>query len=130
MEVVGAFLRDIAAGPAWVGAWVNFMGIVFLLAIPFSFARVEARWALAVMALTFPAMMGLYSLVGFVRLLGLVHVVLWTPFAVYLWRRRAHWRIRETLAGKWIAVLFATIVVSLAFDYTDVVRYLLGERSS
>lgn len=128
MELAGAFLRDIASGPAWVGAWVYFMGIVFLLAIPFSFARVEARWALLVMALSFPAMIGLYSLVGFVRLLGIVHVVLWTPFALYLWRRRAHWRIRQTLAGKWIALLFATVVVSLAFDYTDVVRYTLGER--
>ncbi len=128
MEVVGAFSRDLASGPAWVWAWVNFMGIVFLLAIPFSFVRVEARWALAVMALTFPAMMGFYSLVGFVRLLGVVHVVFWTPFAVYLWRRRARWRIRETLAGKWILLLFATILISLAFDYTDVVRYLLGER--
>lgn len=127
MELVEAFMRDIAAGPAWVEAWVNFMGVVFFLAIPFAFVRVEARWALVVMALSLPAMLGLYAAVGFVRLLGIVHVVLWTPLAVYLWRRRNAWRMRETLAGKWIALLFVTILVSLAFDYSDVVRYLLGD---
>lgn len=127
METVEAFMRDVAAGPAWVEFWVNFMGVVFVLAIPFAFSRVEARWALVVMAISLPAMMGLYSAVGFVRLLGIVHVVLWTPFAFYLWRRRDNWRVRETLAGKWIVLLFATVLVSLAFDYVDVVRYLLGD---
>lgn len=127
MELVEAFMREIAAGPAWVEAWVNFMGVVFLLAVPFAFVRIEARWALVVMALSLPAMLGLYASVGFVRLLGIVHVVLWTPFAVYLWRRRDTWRVRETLAGKWVTLLFATILISLAFDYSDVVRYFLGD---
>lgn len=128
MELFEAFSRDLAAGPAWVEVWVNFIGLVFMLAIPFAFVRVEARWAVLAMALALPSMLGLYSIVGFVRLLGIVHVVYWTPLAIYLWRRRAQWRVKESLAGKWIALLFATIVVSLAFDYTDVVRYLLGER--
>ncbi len=128
MELVEAFMREIAAGPAWVEAWVYFMGVVFFLAVPFAFVRVEARWALVVMALSLPAMLGLYATVGFVRLLGVVHVVLWTPLAFYLWRQRDAWRMRETLAGKWVALLFVTIVVSLAFDYADVIRYLAGER--
>lgn len=129
METVAAFARALSEGPLWVEIWVCFMGIVFMMAIPFSFVRTEARWALAAMTLAFPAMMGLFAVVGYVRLLGLVHVVLWTPLAVFLWRRRVDWRIRETLAGKWLALLFATVLVSLAFDYVDVVRYLLGERS-
>ncbi|PKP68118.1 MAG: hypothetical protein CVT83_06585 [Alphaproteobacteria bacterium HGW-Alphaproteobacteria-5] len=127
MEIAEAFMRDVAAGPAWVEAWVNFMGIVFFLAIPFAFSRAEARWALVVMALSLPAMMWLYATVGFVRLLGIVHVVLWTPFAIYLWRQRSTWRVRETLAGKWTALLFATVLVSLVFDYLDVIRYMLGD---
>lgn len=129
LNVVKSFAEDLTAGPTWVIVWVAFMGIVFLLAIPFSLSRVEARRALVAMALAFPGMLALYHVVGMVRLLGVVHVVLWTPLAVYLWRRRSHWRVRETLAGKWTALLFATIFVSLAFDYTDVVRYLLGESS-
>ncbi len=129
MDALHSFLRDLGAAPAWVGVWVNVMGAVFALAIPFAVRRVEARAALLVMALTFPAMIAAHALIGYSRLLGLVHVVIWTPFAIWLWRRRASWRVRETLAGKWIALLFATMLVSLVLDYSDVVRWLLGERS-
>jgi len=128
MELFTAFQQDMAAGPAWVVHWVNFMGVVFMLAIPFSVVRMEARIALVVFLLTAPAMMALYAQVGYVRLLGVVHVILWTPLAYYLWKRRDKWRVRETIAGKWIFLLFVTIVISLIFDYTDVIRYAAGER--
>ncbi len=129
MDAFEAFSRDLAAAPRWVDLWVNFMGLVLALSIPFAVKRVEARWALVVMALSLPAMIALHSLVGYVRLLGLVHVVIWTPFVIYLWRRRGDWRVGETLSGKWLALLFATMVISLAFDYADVVRWLLGDRA-
>lgn len=128
MEQFQAFQADIATAPLWVQYWLNFMGIVLMLAVPFAFARVEARWALLVIALTLPAMIALHSLVGYVRLLGVVHVVIWTPFVIYLWRRRDRWRVKETLSGKWILILFLTMIVSLALDYSDVARWLLGER--
>ena len=128
MDVYQAFAADVAAGPQWVYWWVNFMGIVLMLAIPFAFVRAEARWAVLVIALTFPSMMWLYAQVGYVLLLGLIHVIIWTPYVVYLWMRRDRWRVSETISGKWIALLFATMIVSLAFDYTDVIRYALGER--
>ncbi len=122
-------MNDLRAAPAWVGVWVNVMGAAFALAIPFAFTRVEARAALLVMALTFPAMIAAHSLIGYSRLLGLVHVVFWTPFAIWLWRRRDSWRVRETLGGKWIVLLFAIMLVSLVFDYADVARWLMGERA-
>jgi hypothetical protein len=55
-------------------------------------------------------------------------VVIWTPFVVYLWRRRDKWPVREILSGKRIFVLFLTMLVALAFDYADIVRRLLGAR--
>lgn len=128
MDAVRAFMADLDAAPAWVGVWVNFIGAVFVLALPFAFHRVEARVALLVMAMTAPAMIGLHSAIGYSRLLGIVHAVFWTPFAIWLWRRRDKWRVRETLAGKWIVLLLATMLVSLAFDYADVVRWIFGER--
>lgn len=128
VEAVNSFYQDLNAAPEWVQVWVNFMGAVFALGIVFAFRRIEARLALLVMAVTIPAMIGLHSAIGYSRLLGIVHVVLWTPLAVWLWRRRGAWRAKETLSGKWIALLFATIIVSLAFDYADVVRWLMGER--
>ncbi len=124
MDVVQSFSQDLQAGPYWV----NFMSAVIVLAVPFAFTRVEARWTLLVMALVFPFMMWLYAQFGFQRILGLAHVVFWTPLAIYLWRRRDQWRVRQTLGGKWILALFMTMSVSLVMDYADVVRYLMGER--
>lgn len=128
MEQIAAFQADVATAPLWVRYWLAFMGVVLMLAFPFAVVRQEARVAALVVALTFPAMVGLHSLIGYVRLLGIVHVVLWTPFLFYLWHRRGGWRVKETIVGKWILVLFGTMIVSLAFDYSDVVRWLLGER--
>ncbi len=69
-----------------------------------------------------------HAQVGYVRLVALPHIVIWTPLAIYLYRRRkhfaAHWPVRWT-----VAALMLTIVVSLGFDYVDVLRYLLGERA-
>ncbi len=128
MEQLAAFKADIATAPLWVQYWLNYMSFVLMLSIPFAFVRVEARWAALVVALSLPAMVALHSAIGYVRLLGVVHVVLWTPFVIYLWRRRDKWRARETLSGKWLALLFTTMVISLVFDYSDVARWLLGER--
>lgn len=129
LELMDAFQAEIDAGPAWVALWVNFMGAVFALAVPFAFFRLEARVAILVIALTVPTMIFVFGQIGYVRLLGLVHVILWTPFLIFLLSRRKDWNVRETLAGKWILLLTLTITVSLAFDYADVVRYIAGERA-
>lgn len=128
MDQIAAFAADVKAGPLWVQYWLAFMSFVLMLAFPFALVRKEARVVALVVAITFPAMIGLYSLIGYVRLLGIVHAVFWTPLVIYLWRRRGEWRVRESVSGKWLLVLFATMIVSLAFDYADVARWLLGER--
>jgi len=61
--------------------------------------------------------------------LGIVHVILWTPLLVYLVGRARNSEI--TLFFRLVIWLFvASLAVSLAFDYVDVARYLLGERAS
>ena len=129
MEYLAAFEADIARAPLWVQYWLNYMGLVLMLAFPFAFVRREARWAVLVILLTLPSMVALHHAMGYVRLLGIVHVVFWTPFVIYLWRRRDKWRVKETLSGKWLLVLFLTMIVSLTFDYADVARWLFGERT-
>ena len=70
----------------------------------------------------------LYDKMGYVKLLGLPHIIFWTPAAIYLFLQ-----LRRTDLPKWsrwiMMVVLGTIVVSLAFDYTDALRYLLGNRT-
>jgi hypothetical protein len=72
-------------------------------------------------------MQWLYGELGYVRLLGLAHVLFWTPLAIYLYLRLKNPDV-VTPFRQVMWFLLLTMLVSLAFDYTDIVRYLLGER--
>lgn len=126
LDLMNGFNEHVANGPTWVYIWVNFMGLVFMLSIPFSFVRKEARWVLLTIIATLILMMLFYNHFGYERILGLVHIIAWPPVLIYLWKRKASWQVKETWSGKWIALLVGTMLVSLAFDVTDVVRYFMG----
>ncbi len=128
-----SFEDAIATQPVWVQWWVNWMGIVIIASmITLLFSKATRRDSLVIFAtsvVVFLAMMWLYQKVGYVRLLGLVHVVVWTPLAIYFWQRLRNSEIVAPFRQV-IWVFLATIVISLLFDYADVIRYLLGERES
>ncbi len=131
MELMQQFNTDMAAySPGWVGVWVNFMVAVLLLGgVAFSFVRVEARWVLLATLLGMVGTMLAYSQFGFTRILGIGHILAWTPALIYLLARRRHWRAGETWSGRWLALAAAIFAVSLVFDYSDLARWLLGERA-
>ncbi len=117
----------------WTLVWFYWLGVAIVVTpLVLAFSKATRRDALIVLLtnISVIASMGwLYEQVGYVRLLGIVHVVLWTPLFVYLWGRAKNSEI--TLPFRLVIWLFvATLAISLAFDYVDVVRYLLGERAS
>ena len=70
-----------------------------------------------------------HAQVGYTRMLGLPHILIWTPLLGYLYSRRKH--LASPLQVRWMTMaLVSTIVVSLAFDSANVIRYILGERAS
>lgn len=128
-DLMNAWQADVARQPQWVQHWLDIMVIVLGgFSLVFSFVRVEARWVLAGFLLGAVTLLGLYSQIGYSRLLGLAHVIFWTPVLIYLLRRRAQWRVKETLSGKWIVLAVMILTISLAFDYTDVIRWVFGAR--
>lgn len=128
-----SFDQAITTQPTWVQWWINGMGIVIvgsMIALLFSrTTRRDSALILATSLAMFFLMSWLYQQVGFVRLLGIVHVVIWTPLAVYFWRRLKNPAITAPFRQV-IWVFLVTIIVSLMFDYVDVIRYFLGERES
>lgn len=127
------FNEALATQPAWIQYWVMFMGIVIvgaaLLLLVSKPTRRDGLIVVASMALTAVIMNWLYGKVGYVRLLGAVHVAFWTPLVLYLWNRLGDVAI-VTPFRQVVWLLMGVLVVSLAFDYVDVARYLLGERDS
>lgn len=128
-ELFSNFTADMAANsPAWVSHWVNVMSLVLFAGLPFVFFRRQARWTWLLLILGAASVLTLYAQTGYSRLLGLGHVIFWTPALIYLWHQRAHWNVRSTWFGKWAIAASVVIAISLAFDYADVSRWLLGER--
>jgi hypothetical protein len=121
-----------AAGPMQV-AWLYWMS--FALIVPpavLAFSRATRLDAVIITVTNIAMLWGMswiYDQMGFVRLMGIVHVILWTPLLIYLVRRVRSDAI-PTLFRVAMLIFMATIGISLVFDYTDTVRYLLGERAS
>lgn len=133
VETAAAFEEALSTQPQWVQIWVQFLGAVIVItAVTLLFSKATRRDAVVIILSTicvYVAMLWAFQQFGFVRLLGAVHVVFWTPLAIYLYRR-----LRDPAIGtpfrQIIWLFLAAIIVSLAFDYADVIRYALGERAS
>jgi len=73
-------------------------------------------------------MLWIHSTLGFVKLLGLGHVLFWTPVVILIWRKLSTTSLPVLFkAVLWILML--TMVAALAFDYVDVLRWVFGNRA-
>jgi hypothetical protein len=113
--------------PLWLRLWVFWMIGVNTLSLVF-LRHIEARWVLGAWLGNLVLMSVLFELNGYNRLLGLSHVVWWTPLLIYLFRRRDQLPAVGAYTT-WVKVLFLTNGVSLIVDYIDVARYALGDRA-
>ena len=122
----GVLMEGIMSMPLGWQAWVFWMMIVNTASI-FFLKHTEARICLAVWIPNGITMMLLAEQMGYVRLLGLSHIVWWTPLVIYLFMRRKEIDLK-TPVGKWLVALLVTISLSLVIDYIDVARYIAGDR--
>ena len=121
----------LANGPQTVWLyWMSFAIAITPLVLMFSKAtRLDAVIMFLTNLAMFVGMAWIYEQMGYVRMMGIVHVILWTPLFIYLFLRAKNGEM--PLLCRLVMWMFAaTLAVSLVFDYTDVVRYLLGERDS
>lgn len=126
------FDEAILTQPQWVQLWLNWL-LIGGLALPLSLVIWKStRWlGLGIAVATILAgvvVYWMYDVQGYTRLLGLPHLFLWLPAAILIWRKLQTDVPKIPMIILW--VVFATICISLAFDITDVARYILGERGS
>jgi hypothetical protein len=105
------------------------MVVVNSASLLFALRYRTARFVLAAWIGNAITMGQLFEWNGYNRLLGLSHVLWWTPLLWLLWRTRSDWP-KAGPARAWLLALFATNATSLVIDYVDVVRYLLGDRAT
>ncbi len=124
-------VEAIAAQAPWV-LWWNYWLVIGVFVLPMTLViwretRVAGLITVAIAWVTGQLVLWTFDQMGYTRLIGWSHVVLWVPLVVYLGRI---WRTSglPDWPRRILAVILATYAVSLAFDIADVVRYLLGER--
>jgi hypothetical protein len=112
------FFRDLFRGPPWVTVWVFVLMLVNVASVAF-WNEPLARTILLAFMLSAMMMMALYSWFGFVKILGLGHV-LWIPLLILVLAR-----IPEARDGfrTYLIVLCVFNAISLAFDMRDIWRY-------
>ena len=119
--------------PLWVQYWNYFMVFCIVL-VPLSLLiwKQSRLAAVIVVAASLLAGVGVYRIfdaLGYVKLLGLPHIIVWTPLVWFLFRQ-----IKRNDMPVWprriMLVVMAVFLVSLMFDYVDVLRYVLGERTA
>lgn len=117
--------------PNWVQLWMRWLNIVFLLGLIFVRSHIEARWALAIYAVSIPIGFLAFYFVRDIRVTGLPHIILWVPLLAYLIHAASNdpgFRL-ISLYAIWLFLLGVTICVSFFLDIKGVIRVLV-ERST
>lgn len=121
MGLMGKIMEE----PLWLQAWVFWMTIINTASIAFV-RHAGGRVALGAWIGNLIFMTLLFETAGYVRLLGLSHVIFWTPLVIYLFVSRAN-IANQGIYSYWALILGITNSVSLVIDYIDVVRWLIGD---
>ncbi|OGS52755.1 MAG: hypothetical protein A3J40_02140 [Erythrobacter sp. RIFCSPHIGHO2_12_FULL_63_10] len=120
--------------PMWLQAWIGILMAVNLAAVLFVVRREGGGWricwpALAILGAFFGAAMlmnWLYDQYGYVRLLGLAHLVFWTPVYGWILMKRKAIAAPSSWFGKYLLAYLVVDGASLAIDVADVARYFSG----
>ncbi len=109
--------------------WQVWLGVLILanMVVPFFFIhRLEAQVVLATFIVGLVIMSVIFSVKGFVRLLGIGHIG-WLPLVFWLWTRLDH-APADSIFGYWLMAVVVLNSLSLIIDTIDVFRYVKGER--
>lgn len=119
-------------GPSWLRVWLPllFAGgfIAPLVLLIWRQTRVTGAITLGVSVIAAFGIDYMYKSMGYVKLLGLPHIILWTPLCIYLLLQ-----LRRDDMPVWPARILkfslTILVISLVLDYVDVARYFLGNTT-
>ncbi len=112
--------------PLWLQAWMFTLVIVNGASFIFGFFDRRAHWVLTATLAVMVLMPELFDIYGYSRILGLTHILFWTPLLIYLWRNRQP-NDHRTWAGRYLYTVLAIDGISLVIDYIDLARFLMGD---
>ncbi len=118
-------MLEILKEPLWLQGWIGWLLMVNMGGLAFWKVR-EARIIFWIFTANAIFLAILCEINGYNKLLGISHIIFWTPMLIWLARKLSGFN-RASGFGKWIVVLIVTDTLSLIVDFADVIRYILGE---
>ena len=126
MRAMFDFLRTMMTlRKPWVG-WILLLMMVNMIIPLFYVGTLEGRVVLGAFVLGALHQGWIFSRKGFVRLLGIGHIV-WVPMVAWLWTR-LDVAPASSLLRYWLLATIVLVSLSLLIDAVDVIRYARGER--
>ena len=126
MSALTRFLRGVLRSSIGVRLWLLALMIVNMIVPLIYFDHFEAHIVLITFFASFILLILLTRRFGFTRVLGLGHAF-WIPLVIFLITRIESYPAIE-LYGLWMRSVIVLNSISLVIDFTDVVRYIRGER--
>ena len=133
LEAFQAFDADVQKLPDWVQIWMDIIGFSLLIStvtlLVGNSTRKLGLIVLATIVATVVVMVFMHAQMGMVRLLGIAHIIFWTPLVFILLKR---WRtdLPPGLYGWAILLLIVICSAALVFDYYDVARCPKTQRAT
>ena len=126
MKSMMKLMRTMMIMPIHWQVWLGILVIVNMI-VPFFFIHtLEAQVVVATFIVGLVIMSVIFSVKGFVRLLGIGHIG-WLPLVFWLWTRLDH-APADSIFGYWLMAVVVLNSLSLIIDTIDVFRYVKGER--
>lgn len=108
--------------------WVMVLSMINLFGGIYFFSHLEGKMALIAMMGAMLVMHFIYKKRGFVRLMGLGHILFWTPFLFVSMLRLKSGGLPGDFKV-WLILVSSLNGISLLIDFWDLGRYLNGERA-
>lgn len=129
LELLQRFYVDVSThSPDWVLIWLQVLVGVLSIGLVFSLVRPEARAILFGVVLGMGMTVIIYAQFGFSRILGVGHILFWTPTLFYMLSLQGTASVAKTWFGRWLWLAIPVVAISLGFDYFDLGRYLFGDH--
>ena len=113
--------------PVGIQIWLTWLMALNTAAF-FFWGRPEGKVTALVWLANGTTMMAMYWIFGYTRILGLSHIIWWTPLLIWLIPRFLQQR-PTGIFGVWLGLVIVSDFASLVFDYIDVARFVLGDRA-
>jgi hypothetical protein len=112
------FILELMKQPVWVIAWVSGLMVINLVSLVY-WEHLLSKVILVIFMVQVVAMMGLYAVYGFSKILGGAHIA-WVPLLFYIL-----FTLTQYTGGfyNYLIVLSCFIGISLLFDGYDIHQY-------